>query len=43
MFIDFEWLTDVNTVKDAMNNAKENEVVVMFTAGNLDYQIRNLS
>lgn len=37
------FISDPLTVKEIMNNAKENEIVVLFTAGGLDYQIRTLT
>lgn len=37
-----EYITRPEKVKEIMDNAGSDEVVIMFTAGNLDYQIRNL-
>lgn len=36
-----KYIKDIEEVKQIMNNAKGNEVVTVFTAGNLDYLIRN--
>lgn len=36
-----KYLKDIEDVKDIMNNACENDIVTVFTAGNLDYLIRN--
>ena len=36
------FVSDPLTVKDIMNKAPTDSVVVLFTAGNLDYQIRNI-
>ena len=36
------YITDAAKVKEIMDTASSDEIVVMFTAGNLDYQIRNL-
>jgi len=37
-----KYITEVAHVQEIMENAEGNEVVVLFTAGSLDYQIRKL-
>lgn len=39
---DATFITDPLAVKEIMNNAKADEIVILFTAWNLDYQIRGL-